>query len=351
MEPNSHPHMKYTKDTFATLPDDTKLELILNMHDGLSQERKDSWVLGPETTTTVWRNDIARNILKSAQEDSYDDIASKFLDNLSDEEVKKMVATILSYGTTTPPPLKKSKSGKNLCYSDIRRNLDASSKTDEENNSDAEDVYKNYGAKPLLTKETTDAEFVDGGSYFIAPIDKIDTDLGFNLAYVLMSILQYASGKKMNFDNLDIPVDVKNITVSTMTDQLTEYNVKFNEISKTYKEVLTGVEYMGNLILLVFNVNRHKEEKGVTRKTIPPTWIHFCLFSQTNKVLLTFNETNTNYKLGKISKIKNEEEFQKYSDGELNKKIVPVARKEDERNRYECKRDMNFCKAFVIEKK
>jgi hypothetical protein len=166
-----------------------------------------------------------------------------------------------------------------------------------------------------------------------------------------MSILQYASGKEMNFETLLVPIDVTNITVSTMTDKLTEYKVIFNEISKTYQEILNGVEYTGKLILLVFNVNRHKDERGLTRKKIPPTWTHFCLFSQTKKVLLTFNETNTNYKLGKISTIKNDEKFQKYSDDELNKKIVPVARKEKDPNNYVCKRDMNFCKAFVIENK
>jgi hypothetical protein len=116
----------------------------------------------------MWRNDIARNMLRSAKEDCYDDIAGKFLENLSDEKVDKMVSRILGVGKTTPPPLKKSKSGEGVCYSNIRKNLDASSKTDEENNSDdIEDCFKNFGARPLLTKETTDAEFLDGQSYFI----------------------------------------------------------------------------------------------------------------------------------------------------------------------------------------
>jgi hypothetical protein len=367
-------HKDYVNVLFKQLDNDNKLKCLLLMHDSVPQKYKDEWLL--HTSETSWRNNLAKEMISKASTDRYDNIASTFLENLSVDVSKKVTAFILVDNCAdmpssteipvSPPPSKKSRSGdasRGVCYSKIQTQIKASSKEDEENDSDyAEDdetelegsCYKKFGTTPLFTKQTTEGEFGDGEASFIQLVHKDDNQLGYNLVYVLMSILQYASGKTIDFSNLNVETDVVKITIGTMVDQLKEHKVQFKEIKITYHNILTGIDYTGKLILLVFNVERHKNEEELVGKTIPQTWKHFCLFFQSNKVLLTFNQFNINYKFGKILKLKSTDDFQKYSDDELNKKIIPVARKEasntEKASTYANKRKMAFEKAFVIEK-
>jgi hypothetical protein len=169
------------------------------------------------------------------------------------------------------------------------------------------------------------------------------------MAYVLMSILVYA-GRIFDYEKLNAKTDPNTVNENTMMVHLNEHRVPYHPMNVSYEEVLTGNGYIEKLILLVYTVIRNKKEENLNPE-IPKKWTHYALFLQANRVLLTFNHTNTSYKIGNIGILKSEDgTFDIYATKNLNKKIVPVRREKGDNQSYLVGRKMNFCKAYVIEK-
>jgi hypothetical protein len=137
------------------------------------------------------------------------------------------------------------------------------------------------------------------------------------------------------------------ITVDTMTKLLSKYKVQYTQINSSHVDIITGTEHIGKPVLLVYEVHRYDSEEKETGG-FPSIWIHFCLYFQENKVLLTFNQKNINYKFGKIIEEKKEDgTFDDYATDTLYRKICPVERM-DGTGVYSLKRKMTFRTAFII---
>jgi hypothetical protein len=204
----------------------------------------------------------------------------------------------------------------------------------------------NYGATPLRTKIDT-ADLFDGDTgNFIVLVTKEDNKIGFNMGYAIRSIFNYT---KVEYTKAklgrEVNIDPFTITSGNMIALLNQYNVQHEEIKTTTEvNIYTGVEYLGKLILLVFDVSRYDEEENPA--DFPPTWKHFSLFFQENKVLLTLNQQNINYKLGSIVGKKGTAAGALYARNALHKKICPVIRAIPDK--YPVQRKMNLCSAYII---
>jgi hypothetical protein len=204
----------------------------------------------------------------------------------------------------------------------------------------------NYGAKVLNKESETADEFEEGAAAFIVRVDKSDATIGFNISYVLVSILNYME-KDYDIRAVGATTNPNFITVDTMTKLLSKFKVRSAQINSSHVDIITGTEHIGKSILLVYEVHRYDCQEKETGG-FPSIWTHFCLYFQENKVLLTFNQKNINYKFGKIIQSKKEDgTFDDYATETLYKKIYPVARM-DTTGIYSLKRKMTFRTAFII---
>lgn len=360
---------------FKELPTATQLEYILDMHDALTQPCKDSW-LQVTLEQPSCSNKVARTMLNSAPEKCYVELATTFMGHLSREEQRETFNKINNFDgattsitgatkstpippTPTPPLAKSNQTGgmsNEFCYSrdkvtieDGGAGTDVESEFDDYSDLKKDPSFANFGTIPLYDKKETEAELT--GVKISTQVSKSDQHyIGFNMVYVLVSILQYLNIMSGWVFSDTVETDVAKITNRTMTANLKKYNVKYHRIkNKSFEQILLGNSYLGELILFVFKVTRNGAENE--EKSIPENWYHFCLFFQSTRVLLTFNQEQTNYKLGNICNIKAaENKFQDYMNNLLNKKIVPVMIPGKKRPRYSQLRKMVFCEALVIKK-
>jgi hypothetical protein len=362
---------------FELLPDTKQLKLILSMHENASGDVKHQWVNTTMITSTEpFRSAVSEFILKSAPPNMYAVVAEAMIRTQArvDEQVSRnqlleiMLADLVeiesapayaannpfnstidlqSAGVTKVTPLNRHKR-KSRC--DLGE--DGDSGGDDFNYSDhtengVNEKFKQpnkHGTVPLYTTADAERELKLDDTGVVLRLGTKDLDAGFSMVYALTSILIYTK-KKYDRKNMGVSTDPYTITLETMTTHLKDYNVEHKLINTPYEDIITGTEHSGLPILLSYDVYKYRDVED----SFPETWKHFCLYFQDNKVLLTFNPQNINYKIGSVViKKKMEGTFDDYADDVFHRKIFPIVREGN--FTYGLKRKMIFRTAYTIHK-
>lgn len=353
------------KKEMNKLPADKQLEFVLSVHEKAPQLAKDKWMNDSVNKSTVaWKSDVVKFMIKKTPLEGLTQAVGMFMDAINDVDSTlhdklllqlyedAMEANVPVVSTTTAaavlpktgvglvsPPQKRTKMDRGFSFSIHHASEDASL-------TQLTETPKGEYGTTALNEAATENEFKTGEADFIARMNKRDAKVGYNLIYAILSILNYV-GVVYDHLRMNIEHDPYKITVTSLTDTLTKYNVIYQEINTSYENIIVGNEYEEEMIILVFTVHKHLEEQA---EKYPSTWKHFCLYFQDNQVLLPFNPKNTNYKIGTIvTTRKHKGTFEQYANRSLHKLIYPVVNSKE--GGYAINRKMEFHCAFVIHKR
>ena len=169
----------------------------------------------------------------------------------------------------------------------------------------------------------------------------------YNGIHLLSTLLSITEASKEVMDSL---IAVKNIgsrrdlRAIDITDFLARSGVTITAIAKSegYEKIITA-DY-SNPIIIEYTVLRHKLENS----SLPASWTQLCLLYRRENLLIPFNETGHNIRLGKQFNDKNwSKSFQHYCDNNLNYRITPVGRVDDKTSN-SLIRNLNFNNAWIL---
>lgn len=347
---------------YEKLPKKNQLELMLSLHNSTPTAFRDQWLNDSlASASEEFKIQVANYMLSTIPVKEYAAVTKTFI-GANDNPSKQLVQiyqvscsvedaaannnpsadlvlnqdSTSGYGKIVSPSNKKHKLTTGFSFTDML--------SDDDGDDQKVPAKDTYGTSPVTTEADTEKEFKTDDASFIVRVSEKDKKPGFNMGFVLLSLLNYTE-KDYDKDSLGFETDASVITVQTLTKLLDKFKVRNEEINDSEEDILTGNKYHGKLILLAYCVKKYAR----VETDFPEKWIHFCLFFQENNMLLTFNTENINYKIGKIGLLKkNVGDFNKYATNILHKKIVPVVRNDS--RKYEVTRKMSFRSAYIISK-
>jgi hypothetical protein len=191
-------------------------------------------------------------------------------------------------------------------------------------------INSNIAIVPYVKRETA-----DWSTYFNG-IDCIHTA-------VIMA------GKDVNGDSLANIPNIKDISLFRSLD-ITNYLedngvtlMKF-DVTVTYDKIMTS-QNDSNPILLEYSVQRHHLEDA----RLPKVWVQLVIFLREENLIIPFNATGQNIKLGNQFKAgKWKTDFNSYAKDNLHKRIAPVVRTDKQTHLRNVVRELEFRQAWSM---
>ena len=159
----------------------------------------------------------------------------------------------------------------------------------------------------------------------------------------------FMAGKVIKGESLENIPNIKDIRLFRsldITNYLQENGVtlmKF-DVTVTYDRIMTS-QNDSNPILIEYSVQRHQLEDA----RLPKYWVQLVIFLRKENLIIPFNVTGQNIKLGRQFKAGIwKTDFKSYAKDNLHKRIAPVVRTDKQTHLRNVVRDMEFRQAWSM---